>query len=144
MEKAGSEALQDPSLTRITMPEEVPTLAAVGVPLNWPDVLLSVAHDGWPVMENVSLPPPGSEALGWNEYTLPTSSWVGGVPEIVGPEDVTVIEKAGSAADADPSLTLITMPEEVPTFAALGVPLRSPVILLNVAQDGCPVMENTS
>jgi hypothetical protein len=140
---AGSEALPDPSLTLITMPEEVPTFAAVGVPLSKPEAVLKVAHEGWPVMEKVSLAPPGSEALGWNEYTLPTPSLVGGFPEIVGPEDVTVIEKAGSDAEADPSLTLITMPEVVPTFAAPGVPLKSPVILLNVAQDGRPVMENT-
>jgi hypothetical protein len=68
---------------------------------------------------------------------------VGGVPEIVGPEDVTVIEKAGSAAEADPSLTLITMPDVVPTFAAVGVPLRSPELVLKLAQDGSALMENT-
>jgi hypothetical protein len=68
---------------------------------------------------------------------------VGGVPEIVGAEDVTVTEKAGSDTEPNPSLTLMTIPEDVPTFAPVGVPLRSPEVVLNVAQDGCPVMENT-
>jgi len=34
----------------------------------------------------------------------------------------TVIENAGSDALDDPSLTLITIPGSVPTFAAAGVP----------------------
>jgi hypothetical protein len=69
---------------------------------------------------------------------------VAGVPEMVGGASAaTVIAKAGSDAEADPSLTLMTMPEEVPMFAAVGVPLRSPEAALNVAQDGRPVMENT-
>ena len=55
----------------------------------------------------------------------------------------TVIANAGSDAEADPSLTLITIPAAVPIFAALGVPLRSPEVVLNVAQDGRPLMENT-
>jgi hypothetical protein len=65
---------------------------------------------------------------------------VGGAPEIVGPL-LTVMAKAGSEALPDPSLTLITMPEVVPTFAAVGVPLRRPDAVLNVAHDGWPVME---
>ena len=36
---------------------------------------------------------------------------------------LTVIEKAGNAAEALPSLTLITMPDVVPASAAAGVPL---------------------
>jgi hypothetical protein len=55
----------------------------------------------------------------------------------------TVIANAGSDAEADPSLTLITIPAAVPIFAAVGVPLRSPEVVLNVAQDGRPLMENT-
>jgi hypothetical protein len=34
------------------------------------------------------------------------------------------MEKAGNLADEDPSLTLITIPEYVPTSVAAGVPLN--------------------
>jgi len=37
---------------------------------------------------------------------------------------VTAMEKAGNAADEDPSLTLITIAEYVPTSVAAGVPLN--------------------
>jgi len=71
---------------------------------------------------------------------------VAGVPEIVGGgaevDPVTVIENGGREADAEPLLTLITMPELVPTLAAAGVPLRLPVPALNVAHDGRLAMEN--
>jgi hypothetical protein len=67
MLKAGSEARPEPPLTLMTIPEYVPTFAAAGVPLRRPEVVLNVAHDGRPAMENVSVPPAGSEALGWNE-----------------------------------------------------------------------------
>jgi hypothetical protein len=67
MEKAGSDALAVPSLTPITMPVYVPTLAAVGAPLNLPVAGLNVAHAGLPAIEKVSVPPAASEALGWNE-----------------------------------------------------------------------------
>jgi hypothetical protein len=43
---------------------------------------------------------------------------------------------AARAADLLPSLTLITMPAKVPTLELGGVPLRAPVVLLNVAHDG--------
>ena len=44
--------------------------------------------------------------------------------------------KAGSEADACPSLTLITMLENVPTLELEGVPLKVPVVVLNEAHDG--------
>ena len=49
---------------------------------------------------------------------------------------VTVIENAASEALAVPSLTLITMFEYAPACAAVGVPDRRPVVVLNVAHDG--------
>ena len=67
MENAGSEALDEPSATLITMPVYVPTFAAVGVPASWPVVPSKVAHDGFPVIEKVSAPPAASAAPGWNE-----------------------------------------------------------------------------
>ena len=67
MENAGSEALDAPSATLMTMPVYVPTFAALGVPESWPVVLSKVAHAGFPAMEKVSVPPAASEALGWNE-----------------------------------------------------------------------------
>ena len=58
---------------------------------------------------------------------------VGGVPPIVG-GPLTLMLNAGSEADAWPSLTVITMLENVP--ALVGVPLRVPVEVLKVAQLG--------
>ena len=67
------------------------------------------------------------------------------MPEMVSlAAEETVIAKAGSDADPDPSLTLITMPEVAPTLASVGVPLRLPVPLLNAAHEGLPVIENFS
>jgi len=43
---------------------------------------------------------------------------------------------ADSEADWVPSLTLITMFENVPTSELAGVPVRAPVELLNLAQEG--------
>jgi hypothetical protein len=57
---------------------------------------------------------------------------------------VTVIVNAASGTLTLPSLTLTTMFEYAPTFEVAGVPLRSPVVVLNDAQDGLSVMENTS
>ena len=54
----------------------------------------------------------------------------------------TVMEKAGNAADENPSLTLITIPEYVPTPVA--VPLNRPVAMLKVAHAGMFVIENDS
>ena len=126
IEKGGSEALEGPSATLITMPAYVPAFAAVGLPESRPVLVSNVAHEGLPAMENVRVPPAASEALGWNEYACPTSTEVSGVPEMTGGGGggvfATVIENAGSEALPDPSLTLMTIPGSVPTFAAAGVP----------------------
>ena len=145
--KDGSDADPEPSLTLMTIPVEVPTSVAAGVPLRLPLAGLKVAHEGLPVIEKASVPPLGLEAVGWNEYPLPATTVVAGVPVIVGGgavvDPVTVIENAGRAADARPLLTLITMPEEVPTLAIVGVPLRLPVEALNVAHEGRLLTEKT-
>ena len=46
------------------------------------------------------------------------------------------MENAGKAADARPSLTLITMFEYVATFEAAGVPVSLPVEELKLAHEG--------
>ena len=54
----------------------------------------------------------------------------------------TVIAKVDNAADPVPSLTLITIPDVVPTSPAPGVPLSCPVEMLKLAHEGMLVMEN--
>ena len=46
-----------PSVTEMTIPEVVPTLAVAGVPLSWPVVALKAAHAGLLTIENVRLLP---------------------------------------------------------------------------------------
>lgn len=145
--KDGSDAEPEPSLTLMAIPVEVPTLAAAGVPLRRPVAELNVAHEGLPVIEKVSAAPLGLVVVGWNEYPDPATTVVAGVPEMVGGgaafDPVTVIENAGRAADAEPLLTLITMPEVVPTLVIAGVPLRVPVEAMNVAHEGRLLTEKT-
>lgn len=145
--KAGSDADSDPSLTLIMMPVEVPTLAAAGVPLRLPVPLLNVAHEGLPLIEKVNVPPPGLDAVGLNVYAVPAVTLVGGVPEMAGGgggvDDFTVIANGGKAADAEPLLTLITIPGVVPTLAIVGVPLRVPVPVLNFPHAGRLATEKT-
>ena len=59
-------------------------------------------------------------------------------------DDVTTIEKVGSDADDMPSLTVILIFEYVPTCAVVGVPVRLPVELLKLAQEGLLVIEQLS
>ena len=66
MVNAGSATLDVPSFTLITMLEYEPTFALVGVPLNWPVAALKAAHEGWLMIENVSVMPPGFVVLGEN------------------------------------------------------------------------------
>jgi hypothetical protein len=132
---AGSAAVSSPSLTLILMFANVP--AAVGVPCRRPVLVENVAHEGGPVIENVSGSSSSSSAVGVNEYSVPASTDGAGVPEIVGGVfggAVTVIVNVGSVAMAVPSLTLMEMFVKVP--AAVGVPCRLPVLVENVAQAG--------
>src|SRR5215468_5832828 len=84
MEKGASAVVVVPSLTLMRMFAAVPTLAAVGVPESWPFAVLNVAHWGRFAMENVSLSPSASLAVGTNMYVEPAAIVVDGVPEIVG------------------------------------------------------------
>jgi hypothetical protein len=59
------DAVRDPSDTVILMPDVVP--AALGVPLSFPVPVLNVAHEGLFEMENLSVLPSGSFAVGVNE-----------------------------------------------------------------------------
>ena len=72
---------------------------------------------------------------------MPTATDFNGVPVIVGGELVdelatTVIENVGSECLVTPSVAWRMMLEYVPTLAAVGVPLRRPVVVLKVAQEG--------
>jgi hypothetical protein len=111
IENGASAVVSWPSLTLILISAKVPTLPAAGVPWSRPVVEVKVAHVGLLTMVNVSVPPLASLAVGVKVYCVPTVAVVGGVPEIVGGvfEDATVMENAGNAAEAVPSLTLMTM-----------------------------------
>ena len=67
MLNAASEAESCPSLTLITMFENVPTLELDGVPLKVPVEVLNVAQAGRFWTLNVSARPVGPEAVGVNE-----------------------------------------------------------------------------
>jgi hypothetical protein len=108
---------------------------------------LNEAHGGALAMLKVNVSPSGSLAVGVKEYAVPCMTAAGGVPLIVGGRfgaALTTIAKGASCALSWPSLTLILMSANVPTFAAAGVPCRRPVVVLNVAQAGRFVMLNVS
>ena len=63
---AGSAMLEGPSLTLISMFAYVPTSVVAGVPLSSPVLLLKVAHEGWLMIEKVSVMPPGFVVVGVN------------------------------------------------------------------------------
>jgi hypothetical protein len=138
MLNGASEAEAWPSLTLITMLKNAPTLALEGVPLKVPVEVLKPAQEGLFCTLKVSVMPVGPLAVGVNEYACPALTCVGGVPPMVGAGGgeaaTTWMLNAGRAADAEPSLTLIAMLEKVPVFG--GVPLKVPVEVLKVAQDG--------
>ena len=147
IENAGSAVLTLPSLTEMTMPEVVPTFAEVGTPDNWPVLMLNDAQLGLLAIEKLSVSLSGSLAVGRNEYVAPTFTDVAGVPVMVGARlgaACTVIENGASEAVALPSLTLMVMPDVVPTLADAGVPVSRPVVLLNVAHAGLFAMEYVS
>ena len=117
------------------MPEYAPALA--GVPESLPVVVLNVAHVGLFWMLYMSVSPSGSAPDGWKLYAEPAITLVAGEPEIVGARfgaALTVIVKGASESVALPSLTVMTMPLNVP--ALVGVPLSRPVEVSNAAHAG--------
>src|SRR5450432_2828941 len=113
----------------------MPVCEAEGVPPIAPVEVLKDAHAGRFCAEKVSCVPLFALVVGWNEYADPATAVVGGVPKMVSVA-VTWMENAASALEVVPSLTLITMFEYVPTFAAPGVPDNVPVVLLKVSHEG--------
>jgi hypothetical protein len=136
---AGSAVLAWPSLTRMRMLENVPALPVPGVPFRRPLVDEKVAQVGLFCTLKVKVSPSGSLAVGVKLYALPVVTDVAGVPEMVGGRllgvaSATLMVKAASAALACPSLTLMMMFANVP--ALLGIPLKVPSVVENVAQTG--------
>jgi hypothetical protein len=145
MLNAGSIVDDTPSVTMIMINEYVPV--AVGVPLSRPVLVLNVAHAGLLRMENVSVLPSGSLAVGWNEYAVPTVAVVTGVPEMVGDLfgfGCTTIENTGKETRVVPSVTEIVTPLQVFACSAKGVPESRPVLEENDAQPGLLAIENVS
>ena len=146
MENVGRrDAEVTPSVTMIMIEDAVP--AAVGVPESRPVDVLNVAQLGLLRMENVSVLPSGSFAVGWNEYAVPTVAFVAGVPVIVGDWfafGFTVNEYAGRDTFVVPSETLMTMPDHTFACSANGVPDSWPVVDENEAQPGRFAMVNVS
>jgi len=134
-----------PSVTEIEMPLATP--AAVGVPVRRPDEVLKVAQDGLLLIENRSVWPSGSLAVGVNEYALPTVAVVGGEPVMVGglfDDALTCRENAGRLVRLRPSLTEMTMLRQVRASEAEGVPDRRPVVDENDRNRGLFEIENVS
>jgi hypothetical protein len=114
-------------------------------------VALKAAQEGLFTMLNVT---PEPDALGVNEYALPTVAVIAGEPEIVGappppppvpvPPELAEVVMWNSALVAvlTPSDTRMRMSLWVPTFAAAGVPVRLPVVALKAAHDGLLTMVN--
>jgi len=145
IEKEGRAALEEPSLTEITMPEYVPTFAAVGVPDSMPLVVLNVAQVGLFCTLKLNAPPLGSLVDGVKLYAEPAVTLVAGVPLMLGPAGaVTEMLNGARAAEAVPSLAVMMMLLYVPSCAVVGVPVRAPLAMLNAAQEGLFWMENDS
>src|SRR4026209_2094386 len=98
-------------------------------------------------MLNVSGSPSASLAYGVYEYDCPATTLEAGEPVIVGARfgaSVTAMPHGASSLNVVPSVTLITMPEYVPTWAADGVPLRRPVEASKFAHAGFPATAKLS
>jgi hypothetical protein len=139
IEKAFSAVVALPSLTLIWMFEYVPAFEAEGVPESCPVEVLKLAHEGRFAIENVSVSPFASDAVGRKLYAEPAFTDVAGVPLIVGAlfDGVaadTVIVNADNDFESLPSLTLMMILLCVPV--AVGVPDNVPVEVEKLAQLG--------
>ena len=141
---AGSDAVDVPSDTDMTMPGCAPTAPDPGVPLNRPVDALKLAQPGFPLMLKESACPSGSDAVGRNEYALPAVTAGAGEPLMTGsrlsggggsPAE-TMMSNAGSELEATPSDTEITTPANVPTSLSAGVPESSPLSGSKLVHDG--------
>src|SRR4029453_4816239 len=112
---AASAALATPSLTVMRTPLQVPASPAPGVPHKRPVPPSKLAHEGLFAIVKSSVSPSGSLAVGRKSYGRATRPDDGGLPLITGARfaggaALTVMVKAGRAAVALPSSTLITIP----------------------------------
>jgi hypothetical protein len=112
-----SSAIAVPSLTAMAMAAVMPISEVPGVPVKRPVVALNVAHDGSFVILNVSGAPLVSEALGWNEYAVPTIAVVDGEPAMVGGAE-TVEVTPSTFAEVDGASLLPPHPAIAPAPSA--------------------------
>jgi hypothetical protein len=147
MANGGSDVVAAPSLTLITMFENVPTFASVGVPASRPVLVLKLAHDGRFEIENRSLSPSASDAVGWKLYACPAMTLGAGEPEIVGGvlaggggalRGLTTIRNGPIERESRPSVTVIVMSPVSPTCSSPGEPVSAPVSAFNCAHAGTP------
>jgi hypothetical protein len=109
------EAVAAPSWAEMVIWPVMPTSAAEGVPANSPVLASTLAHEGCPAIENVTVPPLVA-TLGLKTYRLPAITRVAGVPvsEIVG---------AGGVDEGDVGAGLldegeVPLPEDAPAVTA--------------------------
>jgi hypothetical protein len=94
----------------MTMFIVIPVSVALGLPDSWPVVALKLAQVGAFWIENVSLPPSESLAVGVKLYWVPTVTPVMGVPDIV----AVAGAPAASAVDDASGLTVTLSPPPQP------------------------------
>jgi len=94
---SGNCAHERPSVTLIPMPDVVPMLEVVGVPLSFPVELLKLAHAGLLAMVNRNCRQRELvDAVGVKEYVVPVATLVGGVPEMVTVEAAATLNEPAS------------------------------------------------
>src|SRR5579862_9732461 len=127
----------------MTIPLVVTTFAAVGVPVSVPLTVLNPAHEGLLVIPKEGILPFPPVTVGLKVYVLPAVTLVAGVPEIfsavvgaVLPPEPTTFTANGAVLDhCEPLVTSMTIPLVVPTFAAVGLPVRVPLTVLKPAHE---------
>jgi hypothetical protein len=84
MEKSGSAVVANPSLALMTIPKYTPTSDGGGVPVSAPVVVSNFAQSGLARIENLSVRPLGSDAVGLKAYGWPATTVFAGVPVMTG------------------------------------------------------------